>query len=268
MKLPVIRMVKEAYAELLAHPWRFLLGAATTLPFITLLPEALLQWDDPLPLLRLRPIVEIAPYVAFALVWLRLLPQKKPHRSLPDRALGNLGAAYLASGGLFLLLFWPPFTQTFSSAIVATLEIARSSPSPALWEWYQESLLRFAVALAWCVFLARFSIVIPAAAQGESISLRAAWHATTGNTLSLPTACLVATVPLLTAAVLVYGEVAFGDFYFQTPLDRATGKFFAAPLELAAAALFMNVLASAYRQLPGSSPGSSPGHEQILMRFK
>jgi hypothetical protein len=261
MKLSIFKSVMEAYLDLLAHPKIFLLAAVIVLPVTLLLPETLLRWDVP-PTWIWKAIC-LLPFVVFALVWLRLCLQVMQGQRRQQRAPSEGLVTYLGAGTVLLMLLWLPFIS-YPLIVVLFLELGRTGVLLSPGGWLNEYVAALLLFPPWCYLLARASVALPPAAQRKSFDLRTAWNTTAGNGWRLIGACMLATLPMLFLAATLSSIVSDQSLYFQTTMDRMATRLVSGPLQLAAAALFMNVLAGAHRQMPGGPMDDN----QILMRFE
>ncbi len=260
MKLPVLQIVLAAYRLVFDRPLRLVMAMVFGLFLVGGLWIVVLSWESLRILLPYSfwQVLFLLPYLLFGLLWCRLYLNEASATPSLGAALGPTRFAYLLAGSAILVPLWLPVTQV-PFMLVIFLEALRVGGLGYALDTYSAEWVPFALLLLCSYFLARISLIVPAQAVGQALSLRAAWRATRGNGFGLLGAYLLVALPLLILSVVVQFS-AISALYDTTYMALASLGM--APFLLAAAALFVTVMAEAYRQLVGPPP-----HAQIILRF-
>ena len=261
-KLPVFGSVVEAYREVFKSPARLFTASALPLGIMAAL-WVILLWRTSLSFwsYQVLHLIEVLAFLLFGLLWFRFLFEDSSVKLLPRPLLGQGSLAYFGYGLLFYFLIWLPVFFLALPLGVSALEQGRAGVP--LLSWDVGALLLFlpAALLLWLFFLARFSLVCPAAATRREMSPLGSWRATAGNGLNLFVAYALASLPAIVALFslltlgLSRGLFAAGPSGSRSSADiLAQGAFSLnfALAQLITVALVISVTAVAYRRLTGN----------------
>lgn len=142
------------------------------------------------------PVIVELPFLAsIAVAWHRLVLRHEGVTSPAYLRLDGIVWSYALYSFLLVLLAWSPLLPLGWVANPALLDVDFDS----LWSYLAvlaPPLLLLVLALAVALLvLPRLSLVLPAVALGERLSLRDAWRTTRGNTLRLALATCVCMLP-------------------------------------------------------------------------
>jgi hypothetical protein len=207
-KLPFWRTVGACYAivfrnfgQLLRIGWLWLL---IMLPVYAAAEWLASRWQGnqigDFLLSMLPSVLEVPALASIAVAWHRLVLRQERVQGAVYLRLDRLVWWY----AMILLIFIVVTVGPFLCGMVAVLPENPSNPSTLL--SVAQIFAGIAVGLAiGALVLPRLSLVLPAGALGERLTLGEAWHATRGNTWRLAWASLLCSLPpLIPAAVLLW----------------------------------------------------------------
>lgn len=237
----------------------FAVQSATGNPDFSLYPLGTIVWSA---------VLAIPAMLLFGVFWHRylLLGQEGALRFGPA-ALASMvlrSAGYLA---VFFLLWLPLFALCFLAALLAAMVggILAAAFFGEQASIYAGFLIGPAAHVPPVIILARFSLVFPAIAVGERMTLAQSWAATKGSTLSFGGAILAAAAPMMVLAWgLYFGVFALLGIDVMDPLataaiyDRWPVHLALGPVWMLSTAMALAVVAIAYRDLGGAAAAEEP----------
>jgi len=273
MKLSVGSMVAAAYRTVFHRPWQLILAMILPLLLVVALELVLLPWHElPIWTGAASQAVDIIPYLFFGLIWFRLLLGGPYKSDLPWPLFGRRSLTYFAFSLGFYLLFVMPLIVLVVPLLLHVLDSLRSGVPGLLSPQTLVLLVMPFGIVAWGYLLGRFSLLLPATAVDEPLSIAKAWRMTVGNGLRLVAAYVLAAAPV----VLILAVVAiWHGLRREAGIEPSGSREYAAlyggayaltiaGFRLALTALLATIAADAYRHFTGG-PNSQ---NQILMRFE
>ncbi len=213
--------------------------------------------------LVLNFLVDVIIYTLFGVAWHRWALLSERPRLIP-----NVGGEHLR------FLVWALILMLLSQFVLRTVfglfSGAASGLITALFAFsFSPQVLGFLAAVLACgYFLARVSVIYPAAALGDRLGLLGAWKMTRGNAWALFWAFVLVMVPLLFAFFLIgaiFSAAVVGLFSAMSSMDRAVTSnlawflmaAFSALASLAFLTLPIGVASKGYAELRRGQSGSA-----------